>query len=157
MAKKLEDFYVSNGERFATYVDPKEPSLTRQEFAEECDINMVMKRYEGHAIGGPGNLAPQEPMYVDFSELPQDLLGYMTFMEEAERSFMSLPANVRREFDNNAHEFVAFASDPASLDQMRKWGLAPPAKAPELHQTAEAAAAAAGGEPPPPAPTHPST
>lgn len=132
MAKKLEEFYVNNGERGETFVDPKLPSLTRQEFAEECDINALMKRYEGHAIGGPGNLAPAEPMYVDFAELPQDLLGYMNFMEDAQRSFMTLPAHVRRDFDNNAYEFVAFASDPGNLEQMRSWGLAPPAKAPPL-------------------------
>lgn len=124
------DFVAYNHKEFVEYNNL--PSLTRQEFAEECDINTIMARYNAHVIGGPGNLSPVEPMYVDFAEMPQDLMGYLEFMQNAENAFMSLPAIVRKEFDNNAHEFVAFASDPASLGQMREWGLAPPAKVPEV-------------------------
>lgn len=122
----LHDFSKSNGSD--TGVSSGGPSLTRQEFAEECDINSLMKRYEGHVTGGPGNMAPREPLYFDFADAPQDLLGYLEFIKGAEDKFMSLPAIVRREFDNSAVEFVAFASDPGSIDQMREWGLAPPAK-----------------------------
>lgn len=120
------DFMAYNGSD--TVVFNREPSLTRQEFAEECDINAIMKRYDAHVIGGPGNLPPANPMYIDFADMPQDLMGYLEFMTSAEKAFMSLPAVVRRDFDNNAHEFVAFASDPGNLEQMRTWGLAPPAK-----------------------------
>lgn len=127
--KVSNDFYKSNG--VDTVFNTEGPSLTRQEFAEECDINVLMSKYDTHVIGGPGNLSPMEPMYADFTQVPDTLLGYMNFMDEAQRNFMSLPARVRREFDNNAHEFVAYASDPANLEQMRAWGLAPPAKPPE--------------------------
>ncbi|AXH75809.1 MAG: internal scaffolding protein [Microviridae sp.] len=126
-----------------------EPSLTRQEFAEECDINALMARYNNHVIGGPGNLAPSEPMYFDFADMPQDLMGYMQFMEDCEKSFMSLPAIVRKEFDNSALEFVAFASDPTNLQQMRDWGLAPPAK---VNPAPGAAADASNSSPPSAAP-----
>lgn len=122
----VHDFAAYNGSDTAVF--NREPSLTRQEFADECDINSIMARYDAHVIGGPGNLPPKEPMYIDFAEMPQDLMGYLEFMTTAEKSFMSLPAVVRREFDNNAHEFVAFASDPGNIDTMRTWGLAPPAK-----------------------------
>lgn len=130
------------------------PSLTRQEFAEECDINTLMKRYDGHVIGGPGNMRPMEPMYFDFAEAPQDLLGYLMFMEDASKQFMSLPAIVRREFDNSAVEFVAFASDPGNIGKMREWGLAPPAKPQKVEPEAPPAS---GGNPPPDASTHGST
>lgn len=119
------DFYKRNGS--VTVFNTEGPSLTRQEFAEECDINTLMARYEGHVIGGPGNMSAQQPMYADFTQVPTNLLEYMLFMDEAERSFMSLPAQVRREFDNSPHMFVDFASDPENLGQMRTWGLAPPA------------------------------
>jgi hypothetical protein len=65
-------------------------------------------------------------MYVDFTEMPTNLMDYMAFMDGAEKAFMSLPAVVRKEFDNSAVAFVDFASDPKNLDQMRGWGLAPP-------------------------------
>lgn len=131
MAKEVQlyDFYKSNGGDHRTFTDG--PSLTRQEFADECDINSLMSRYDAHVTGGPGGLRPQEPMYGDFASMPTNLLEYMQFMDMAQAEFMKLPAVVRREFDNSAHEFVAFASDPGNLDQMREWGLAPPAKAPD--------------------------
>lgn len=123
------DFMAYNGSDTVVY--NSEPSLTRQEFADECDINSIMARYNAHVVGGPGNLPPRDPQYIDFTEMPQDLMGYLHFMQETENAFMSLPAIVRKEFDNDPHRFVEYASDPASLDQMRSWGLAPPAKVPE--------------------------
>lgn len=128
---KLADFYAANDwprERHMTHNE--EPSLTRQEFADECDINTLMKQYEKHAGTGAGNLLnprSAEPFYADFTALPGSLLEYMAFMDAAETQFMTLPAAVRREFDNSAHMFVEFASDPANLEQMRTWGLAAPA------------------------------
>ncbi|QCQ84781.1 internal scaffolding protein [Blackfly microvirus SF02] len=155
-AQAENDFFKSNGSDTAVF--NREPSLTRQEFAEECDINQLMKRYDGHVIGGPGNLPVREPMYFDFADLPQDLMGYLTFMNEAQAQFMSLPAAVRKEFDNDPVEFVAYASDPSSLEQMRSWGLAPPAKPPETPvppPPGEGPASASKGSSEPP--THGST
>lgn len=144
------DFHKSNGGEFGTV--NREPSLTRAEFAEECDINQLMKRYDGHVTGGPGNLAPAVPIYLDWTEMPQDLMGYLNFIQAAEQSFMALPAVVRKEFDNSAIDFVAFASDPENLGQMREWGLAPPAKAPDAPAAAPSAALApAPAAPPAPA------
>lgn len=121
----FHDFGKSNGVN--TVYNTEGPSLTRQEFAEECDVNALMKRYEAHVIGGPGNLQSMgPPMYADFATMPRTLLEYMDFMNMAEAQFMSLPAVVRREFDNDAKMFVDFASDPENLEQMRTWGLAPP-------------------------------
>lgn len=124
------DFYKNNGAE-VVYFD-ETPSLTRQEFKDECDINLIMERYNNHVIGGPGGLPPiGEPMFVDWADMPSDLLSYMERMKEAETAFMSLPANVRREFDNSAVSFVDFAGDPSNLDRMREWGLAPAKKLPD--------------------------
>lgn len=140
------DFYKKNGTDTTVY--PDGPSMTRQEFAEECDINTIMKRYEGRDIGAIMR-SDIEPMYVDFTSVPNDLMGYMEKMREAELAFMTLPASVRREFDNNALAFVDYASDPESLDQMRTWGLAPPAKPQEAAppKAAEGAPAAPAASP----------
>lgn len=134
MSAKTVDMYLHNDwprERHMTH--NKEASMTRQEFAEECDINALMKRYEGHAIGGPGLLQHMDPsmFYADFTQLPNTLQEYHAFMDRAQFSFMSLPAAVRKEFENDATMFVEFAADPENLSQMRTWGLAPPEKAVE--------------------------
>lgn len=146
------DFVKRNGADTVFFTEG--PSLTRQEFAEECDINSIMARYDTHVIGGPGNLPHMQPQYADFTMVPATLLEYMTFMDSAEAAFMSLPAQVRKEFDNSPHMFVEFASDPENISQMRTWGLAPPALA-EPVQAPTPAPAPAGAPTPPQAPTAP--
>jgi hypothetical protein len=155
--RALDDFAVSNGEdhSFRTVG----PSLTRQEFAEECDINTIMKRYEGH--GGLNGLGPDPnvvPRYVDFSEMPQDLMGFMQLQHDAEFAFMQLPAVVRREFDNDPILFCDFAADPANVDQMRSWGLAKPAEpVKDVPGSSQAPASKEAPAPAPAPPTHGST
>lgn len=102
--------------------------VTRQEFAEECDINTIMKRFE--ATGVISHVDQRQPMYLDVSDVP-DLQSALRVLDVATDAFMSLPAGVRREFDNDVHRFVAFAEDRENLAKMREWGLAPPEKAPE--------------------------
>lgn len=101
---------------------------TKQEFKDECDLNVLMKKYEK---GPPLPVSRAMPRYVDAFDLPsyQEALSVMA---DAERAFASLPSRVRGEFDNDPEKFVAFASDEANIDKLRDWGLAPrPAAPPE--------------------------
>lgn len=102
----------------------EEPSMTRQEFAGDCDINVLMAHYERNAVVPPQN--QREPMYFDASEVP-DFRTSLDIAREASEAFMRVPAVVRKELDNDVYKFVEYAQDPANLDQMRKWGLAEPA------------------------------
>ncbi|QCQ84631.1 internal scaffolding protein [Blackfly microvirus SF02] len=122
----LYDFYKPHAGA-AVVISDWSPSLTRQEFAEECDINVIMSRYE-RTGQLPMNMNGVEPRYVDMSAMPTDFREAMDIMIEAEKAFMMLPANVRREFDNDAKMFVDFASMPENLSKMREWGLAVPEK-----------------------------
>lgn len=122
VSPELVDFCVCNGSD--TGFHNTEPSLTRQEFSDECDINVIMAQYE--KTGVINHQAPREPFYFDVTEVP-DFRSAMDFMIDADKAFMSLPAKVRKEFDNDARNFVDFAIDPANLDKMREFGLAPPA------------------------------
>lgn len=135
------DFYKTNGGgAYATFTEG--PSLTRQEFAEECDINTIMARYETTGQLPINNGA--EPRYVDFTAFPDDLMGTMSQLSQATDAFMTLPAKVRREFDNDPHMFVDFASDPSNIDQLREWGLAKPLPEPDFKPIAAAPTAAPG-------------
>lgn len=126
------DFYKTNGVDASFSTDG--PSLTRQEFAAEADINTIMKQYEGYNTG-PGNLPnqrdPAAMFYADFTALPKSLMDYHAMMDTAQTAFMTLPAEVRREFNNSPVEFYEFASDPENIGQLRTWGLAAPEKVPE--------------------------
>lgn len=126
----FHDFNKGNGsprENHLTYND--EPSMTRQEFAAEADINTIMAQYERHLSDPMRSI--REPMYVDFTSMPRTLMDAMAIFHEASDAFMRLPATVRREFDNDPALWADYAADPANLEQMREWGLAPPEKAPE--------------------------
>lgn len=105
-----------------------EPSLTRQEFADECDINNIMDKYK--TTGALQHLNPTPPRYYDFSETP-DLATALSLLKEADEAFMRLPAKVRGEFDNDPVKFVMYAEDADNLPQLREWGLAEPEKLPE--------------------------
>lgn len=102
------------------------PSRTRQEFAEECDVNVLMKRYERTGVL-PQFGAERKAMYLDLASVPT-FHEAMDVLVQAEYAFGRLPAAVRKEFDNDPGKFVAFAEDRKNLEQMRKWGLAPPAE-----------------------------
>lgn len=115
--------------RLEVLSDTVGPSMTRAEFQQECDINFILKGYE-NGKAWPGNMPGVEPLYYDFTTVPSTLQEAMSQMQEAAAAFGSLHANVRREFDNDPVRFVEFAADPANLDQMRQWGLAPAAKPP---------------------------
>lgn len=141
------DFYKTNGEDHRTFFSG--PSMTRQEFAADCDINTLMERYQNEDIGAIMRRS-QEPVYVDFVNMPGDLMETMQALQEAETAFMTLPAVVRREFDNDPVRFVDFASDVNNLPKMREWGLAPPPP----QEVVAAPVAAPPSSPAPQAPPH---
>lgn len=97
------------------------PSRTKQEFREDCDVNVIIRRFTKSGILPSSNANPQ---YIDAASLP-DLQGAMAIMLEAEKHFMSLPAQVRKEFDNSPVKYVEFATDPKNIDVLREWGIAP--------------------------------
>jgi len=102
-------------------------SRTKQSFKNECDVNMIMKRfkrsagadfltrYQGYVSGSFG----------DFSEV----VDYRTALEQvakADEVFMALPAKVRARFSNDAAEFLDFVHNPANKEELVSMGLANP-------------------------------
>lgn len=118
-------------------------SLTRQEFRDECDINVLMDRFEKTGIL-PVNQVASPGMYFDTDLLPGDFREAMDIVNESGKLFMQLPAKVRREFDNDPAKFVDYAVDPKNIDQLKEWGLTAPEKAPDAPMRVEVV--------PPPAP-----
>lgn len=120
----------------------KEPSMTKQSFKEECDINTIVRRF-----GLSGEL-PQGlvmPTYQDFEGV-FDFQTAMNALIEAEDKFMQMPAHVRARFGNDPHEFVKFCSDEKNREEAAKLGLVPkPAQVVPAVAPASSAAPAAPG------------
>lgn len=121
-------------EHMSVEADIGGPTMTRQEYRDECDVNVLMRKYEATGVVPPVNGAT--PQYLDVSDVP-DLARALDIVDRATSAFMALPASVRREFDNDPVKFVAFAESPDNLDKMREWGLAPKAEEPPAPQRVE--------------------
>lgn len=102
-----------------------EPSRTQQHFAEEADINTIVRRF--HLTGElPQNV--RMPSNADFDGI-FDFQSAMNAIRAAEESFAAMPAEIRYRFHNNPHEFVEFCSDDANRPEAEKLGLVAPRRA----------------------------
>lgn len=100
--------------------DGNDPIHTQQSFKAECDINTIVNRAREKGIM-PTNI--RQPFYGDFSDVPTFENALKTVME-AEDRFMSLPAKVRAQFDNDPRQFLAFADNPENAAELVKLGFA---------------------------------
>lgn len=96
-----------------------EPSLTKQSFADEVDINTIVKRF-----GLTGQLPSdvRVPQYADF-ETVIDYHSAMLQVRQAQEAFMKMPAEVRARFNHDAGALVDFVSDDKNRAEAEKLGL----------------------------------
>lgn len=98
-----------------------EKSLTRQSEAKDCDINVIMARFE------KTGMLPQtarDALYLDVSAMP-DYRQTMDQINTARDYFMSLPAMLRSKFNNDPATFLDFMSDDNNRQQAIELGLLP--------------------------------
>jgi len=108
--------------RVAFGMDDWGPGKTIQSSKDEADINTIVKRF-----GLTGQL-PQNvrvPLNADFDGV-FDFQTAMNTINDAQRAFMAMPAEVRKRFGNDPGEFVDFVSDPKNQEEAVKLGIALP-------------------------------
>lgn len=113
----------------------KPPSMTKQSFAAECDINNIIKQYRVTGMVTHISDQAQRGTYTDLPD-PLDFQESLELVRSAEVSFASLPSKIRDRFANDPGRFLAFCSDPANLKEMGELGLlnTPPAPQPPAEQ-----------------------
>lgn len=99
---------------------------TIQSAKEETDINTIVKRF---GITGQLPVGVRMPSWGDFTEV-FDYQTAMNALVAARESFMTMPANVRARFHNDAAEFVDFCSLDENRAEAIKLGLVVPPEAP---------------------------
>jgi len=96
------------------------PTMTKQALAEQLDVNNIIKRYNKTGI------LPQaqafEAQYGEFNSY--DLREAIEKVDKAAALFEAVPSQIRATFDNDAGAFIDYATNPANIQQMAKWGLA---------------------------------
>lgn len=101
------------------------PTMTKQEFIAECDINNIIKQYSETGMLNHVNARAQAGAYTDLPDA-YDFQESLETVMAAETAFMTLPSKLRERFNNEPAEFLAFCSDEANLPELRKLGLANP-------------------------------
>lgn len=100
-----------------------EKSRTKQSFADETNINEIMRKYE--KTGLIAHLNTHQGEYGDFLGF-EDYHTSLNRIHAAREAFMSIPAGIRSRFNNDPATFMSFAQNPDNLDELRKMGLAHP-------------------------------
>lgn len=116
----------------------EDPSLAKQSFADECDINTIVRRFN---LTGQLPEGVHAPTYQDFEGV-WDFQSAMNAVREAQESFDAMPAGIRARFHNDPQEFVEFCSMEENRAEAEKMGLVvarppetPPAKADDPQPT----------------------
>lgn len=100
--------------------DPLGPSMTKQSMSAECDINNIMKRYEKNKI--IDHVSIYKGDYGDFI-LEGDYHEHLNSVIAADAAFATLPALIRRRFDNDPAAFLGFVENSDNHAEMVEMGL----------------------------------
>lgn len=73
-----------------------------QTYKDSCDINFILERFVN---GDESALSANTPSFGDFTEYPTTYAEMLQRQHDAEEMFMSLPVEVRAEFNHSANEF----------------------------------------------------
>lgn len=101
--------------------DTGEPSMTQQQFAEECDINTIVRRF-GLTGELPNGVAM--PQSGDFTGV-SDYHTAMNVVRAAEEAFLQIPGEVRARFGHDPARVIAFMEDVNNRDEAIKLGFIP--------------------------------
>ncbi len=94
---------------------------TKSEFADEANINNIVKRCMNGAVMPTGN---RTPLFGDFTEVA-DFTSAQTLIAQANAEFEQLPSDVREKFGNNVSDLMDFLDDENNLAEAIELGLAP--------------------------------
>ena len=93
-------------------------SLAAQEYKDESDINVILKRY----ASGDNSVVRSSGVFADVSQLG-DFQTQLEVVRRATEDFAALPAEVRSRFGNDPAVLVAFLADPSHDEEAIKLGL----------------------------------
>lgn len=114
-----ECYYRENGTISCRTVND-DPSLTIQSEKDSCDFNLIHAKYM--KTGLMTNLRTDPGRFGDFS----DAVDYHTSVlraQQAEESFMALPAAIRARFSNDPGHLIDFLADENNRSEAIKLGL----------------------------------
>lgn len=85
-----------------------------QSFAESCDINTIMKRYQN---GETDILQRVQGFYVDATNLPDNMSEVLNKLNFAEAEFNKMPSDFKERYGNDFARFIC-TFDPSQLSDL---------------------------------------
>lgn len=135
MATKLKPGFSCEHQSFASDICCcKDVPLVKQEFKDDCDINIIIERCLRNGAPLP-TYEHVAPIYADITEMG-DYRDMVERIRRADDAFMEMPAPVRARFDNDPGKLLDMLADPSRVDEAVELGLAvrreePPAPEPK--------------------------
>lgn len=86
---------------------PRGKSKTRQSMADECDVNVIVKRHYGDL--------PEPTFTEDIVDMPEnfDYHTALNLVREADSAFLDLPSDIRAAHDNDPGKMLKFVDSEA--------------------------------------------
>lgn len=102
------------------------PSLTMQEFKDECDINKILAGFNNTGILPPSQQldSTRVPEFINLADMPSSPQEYFEIYQEAMQSFDSLPISIRERFNHDKMAFIEYVANPQNSDELVRLGLA---------------------------------
>lgn len=116
----MKVFRTAYSEPIKCDLDTGPESMTEQCFKDDCDVNLIVKRYT--QTGELPYALDRQAFYGDFTEVSSYQEAQNIF-NEAEEAFMAIPSDIRLKFENNVSKFIEFYDDPANTEQCYELGL----------------------------------
>ena len=123
-------FIRAYGEKKKVGITFEEPSLTKKSFANECDINKILKKYQ--KTGAIDHLNKNEVSYGFATS--DDFTASMEIVQRGQTMFEELPSSIRTKFENDPAQFLDFVQDENNLEEMQELGLANKTTSNEIEQ-----------------------
>lgn len=95
------------------------PSRAQQHFRDECDINVMVERFQRTGVPPA---PPVSPDVQDFTKV-HDFRSAMQAVIDARSAFGSLPSKVRQRFANDPALMLDFLNDPSNIHEAERLGL----------------------------------
>lgn len=105
--------------REAVQIDAGGESSTKQSFKKECDINVIMAKYQKTGAITHFNKHQQNYGMAD----GQTFQDAMNLVCEAQEMFNDLPSSIRSRFGNDPAAFLDFVQNDENADEMARMGL----------------------------------
>lgn len=115
-----EIIYNEKGEVIKVRTINNEPSMSHQQFKDECDINKIINKYK--KTGEITHLNRKRGAYADISNFTSYQESLDTIIK-ADHAFSTLSSDVRKKFNNDPAELIKFLADPKNNQEAVKLGL----------------------------------